>query len=140
MFPHTHALVSFPVPCSSPSSNQSHDVYMKQTCIHSVACLHPQLLTDRFASGSSTSCSDLRNYCGGTFQGIIRQLDYIQGLGVNAIWISPIPQQTDTPHQGYHGFWQENIYEINSHFGTENDLKELVDACHSRGIWVMLDV
>lgn len=98
-----------------------------------------QLLTDRFAKSSddSSPCSDLSDYCGGTFQGIIRKLDYIQGLGANAIWISPIPEQTD---KGYHGYWQENIHNINPHFGTSEDLQELVNECHSRDIWVMLDV
>ena len=109
-----------------------------------MCALYTQILTDRFARDSSnpsaTSCSDLRQYCGGTFKGIKENLDYIQGLGVNAIWISPIPQQTDTPWHGYHGYWQENIYNINSHYGTEKDLKELIDACHERDIWVMLDV
>ena len=98
-----------------------------------------QILTDRFArTGNSTSpCSDLSDYCGGTFRGIIDKLDYIQGLGANAIWISPIPEQTP---KGYHGYWQKNLYKINPHFGTETDLKELVEECHRRDIWVMLDV
>lgn len=98
-----------------------------------------QVLTDRFAKTSSdgSPCSDIRDYCGGSFQGIIDKLDYIQGLGVNAIWISPIPEQTD---KGFHGYWQKNISNINPHFGSSSDLKKLVAACHSRGIWVMLDV
>lgn len=93
-----------------------------------------QVLTDRFSGGSG---SDLSNYCGGTFKGITQKLDYIQQLGANAIWISPIPENTDG---GYHGYWQKNLFSINSHFGTSSDLKELVSACHSRDIWVMLDV
>ncbi len=99
-----------------------------------------QLLTDRFAltdSSSSSSCSDLSNYCGGSFKGVTRMLDYIQGLGANAIWISPIPDNTDG---GYHGYWQRNITLINSHYGSPDDLKELVSQCHKRDIWVMLDV
>jgi len=79
----------------------------------------------------------LTDYCGGTFSGIISKLDYIQGLGVNAIWISPIPAQTD---KGFHGYWQKDITKINPHFGSEQDLKNLVDECHKRDIWVMLDV
>ena len=98
-----------------------------------------QVLTDRFAStgNNTSSCGDLSDYCGGTFQGIIRKLDYIEGLGVNAIWISPIPEQTD---KGYHGYWQKNIFAINSHFGSSDDLKQLISECHKRNIWVMLDV
>lgn len=56
-------------------------------------CVFFKILTDRFApSGQlpSQKCSDLEDYCGGTFKGIEKHLDYITGLGVNAIWISPI--------------------------------------------------
>lgn len=97
------------------------------------------MLTDRFAKDSDdgNGCSDLSTYCGGTFKGITQKLDYIQGLGANAIWISPIPLQTDG---GYHGYWQQDITQINPNFGTEQDLKDLVNACHSKDIWVMLDV
>lgn len=95
-----------------------------------------QILTDRFA-GPTGECKDLNNYCGGTFKGITDNLDYLEGLGVNAIWISPIPENTPG---GYHGYWMKNIYNINEHFGTVADLEELIAACHARDIWVMLDV
>lgn len=50
-----------------------------------------QVLTDRFATteGSSPNCS-IRDYCGGTWKGIENKLDYIQGMGFDAIWISPV--------------------------------------------------
>eukprot|EP01087_Luapelamoeba_hula_P014243 TRINITY_DN4146_c0_g1_i1.p1 TRINITY_DN4146_c0_g1~~TRINITY_DN4146_c0_g1_i1.p1 ORF type:complete len:469 (+),score=44.45 TRINITY_DN4146_c0_g1_i1:66-1472(+) len=98
-----------------------------------------QLLTDRFAKSTDTTagCPNLSDYCGGTFQGIINHLDYIQGMGFDAIWISPIP--TNTPG-GYHGYWLENLNQINPHFGSANDLKNLVQACHQRGMYVMLDL
>jgi len=82
-------------------------------------------------------CENLSNYCGGTFQGVINNLDYIQGMGFDAIWISPMVANTP---EGYHGYWAQDIYQVNSNFGTEDDLKALVDAAHARGIWVMLDV
>ncbi|XP_068715191.1 uncharacterized protein [Montipora foliosa] len=99
-----------------------------------------QLLTDRFApSGEipSQKCSNLKDYCGGTFKGIEKNLDYITGLGVNAIWISPIVQNTD---KGYHGYWAQDIFKINPHFGTKEDLISLVKACHERDVWVMADL
>jgi len=98
-----------------------------------------QLLTDRFArsDGSTNGCGDLSNYCGGTFQGIINKLDYITGMGFDAIWISPIISNYGN---GYHGYWAKNIYEINGHFGSADDLKNLVNACHAKGVWVMVDV
>ena len=82
-----------------------------------------QLLTDRFAHSTrdpATSCSDLRSWCGGTFKGIRRRLDYIWELGANAIWISPIVLNTEG---GYHGYWAKDLYQIEDHFGTEQDLK-----------------
>jgi alpha-amylase len=64
-------------------------------------------------------------------------LDYIKDLGFDAIWISPIVDNYDN---GYHGYWARKIYEVNSHFGTKDDLKRLVTECHKRDIWVMVDV
>ncbi|KAI0598283.1 glycoside hydrolase family 13 protein [Biscogniauxia sp. FL1348] len=104
-----------------------------------------QVLTDRFAKtdGSTDACSNLRNYCGGTYQGLINKLDYIQGMGFTAIWISPIVKNLEetTPYgDAYHGYWAEDIYSLNSHFGTEDDLKNLSTALHNRGMYLMLDV
>lgn len=98
-----------------------------------------QLLTDRFArpDGDQSPCDNLQGYCGGTFRGIEQHLDYITGMGFDAIWISPIV--VNTPG-GYHGYWLQNLYGINPYFGTEQDLQNLVAACHARGVWVMLDV
>lgn len=51
-------------------------------------------LTDRVARSSSdtggNACSNLSNYCGGTFQGLQAKLDYIAGMGFDAIWITPV--------------------------------------------------
>jgi len=98
-----------------------------------------QIITDRFArtNGDSTPCENLGNYCGGTFKGIQNNLDYIQGMGFDAIWISPIVANTAG---GYHGYWASNLYEINEKFGSAEEFKELVRACHSRDIYVMVDV
>jgi len=98
-----------------------------------------QMVTDRFATsdGSTPECTDLLNYCGGTFKGIERNLDYIQDMGFNAIWISPTIENSDG---GYHGYWYKNFYGINKHFGTEQEFKDLVQTCHDRDIWVMVDV
>jgi alpha-amylase len=93
-----------------------------------------QLLTDRFYGGSGT---DITTYQGGTWKGIEDKLDYIQGMGFDAIWISPVVDNTEG---GYHGYWAKNWNEINSHFGSEDDLKSLVSAAHAKGIWVMVDV
>ena len=97
-----------------------------------------QIITDRFAPTKGMSnCKNLKEYCGGTFKGITKNLDYIKELGFNAIWISPIVSNTPG---GYHGYWTQNFYSINNHFGTEADLLQLVEESHKRDIWVMVDV
>ncbi|RDW76969.1 alpha-amylase [Coleophoma cylindrospora] len=107
-----------------------------------------QVLTDRFAvagHGNGGPSCDYKNgkYCGGTWQGIISKLDYIQGMGFDAVWISPITKNIeDVTHYGvgYHGYWQEDIYSVNPHFGTADDLLALSDALHARGMYLMIDV
>lgn len=99
-----------------------------------------QVLTDRFSKGGNSNdgaCTDLSNYCGGTFKGIQDHLDYIQGMGFDAIWISPI---VDNFGNGYHGYWARNWEQVNGNFGTEDDLKALVNAAHDKGMYVMVDV
>lgn len=56
---------------------------------------------------------------------------------MNAIWISPVVLNTE---KGFHGYWAKNLYEIEPHFGTKEELKALVKACHERGVWVMVDI
>ncbi|KAJ8124986.1 hypothetical protein O1611_g8654 [Lasiodiplodia mahajangana] len=104
-----------------------------------------QVLTDRFArpDGSTAACSDLRSYCGGTWQGLISKLDYIQNMGFTAIWISPIVKNIEVYTAygyPYHGYWAQDIYQLNSHFGTAADLKQLSSELHSRGMYLMVDV
>ncbi|MEM9188607.1 MAG: alpha-amylase family glycosyl hydrolase [Myxococcota bacterium] len=106
-----------------------------------------QLLTDRFANG------DLRNdvrvepgalarYQGGDWQGIVDRLGYLEELGVTALWISPIVLNVDTDAgvDGYHGYWQVDLERLNPHFGDLGALRNLVSACHARGIKVIVDI
>lgn len=58
-------------------------------------------------------------------------------MGFDAIWISPVNDNYDN---GYHGYWYRNMYDVNKNFGTSQDLKNLVTACHNKGVWVMVDV
>ncbi|OGE49042.1 hypothetical protein PENARI_c024G10922 [Penicillium arizonense] len=105
------------------------------------------MLTDRFgrSDNSTTAACNVsdRTYCGGTWQGIINHLDYIQGMGFTAIWITPVTEQLpqDTGDgEAYHGYWQQNIYEIDSNLGTAADLLALSKALHARGMYLMVDV
>lgn len=104
-----------------------------------------QVLTDRFArtDGSTTAACNVNIYCNGTFQGIINHLDYIQNMGFTAIWISPVVKNFDgdTPDgSSYHGYWAQDIYSINPHYGTSDNLKALSAALHKRGMYLMVDV
>ncbi|KAM0215326.1 hypothetical protein ACHAQI_003110 [Fusarium lateritium] len=98
-------------------------------------------LTDRVARSADdkggNSCGNLGNYCGGTFKGLESKLDYIKGMGFDAIWITPVVANTAG---GYHGYWADDLYSVNSNYGTANDLKDLVKAAHSKNIYVMADV
>jgi alpha-amylase len=55
-------------------------------------------LTDRIARSiddeGGSRCGDLGNYCGGTFKGLQGKLDYIKGMGFDAIWITPVVQNS----------------------------------------------
>lgn len=64
-------------------------------------------------------------------------------MGFDAIWISPVVDNTDGWNQsgtGYHGYWARDWSKLNDHFGTPEELKSLVEACHERDILVMVDV
>ena len=106
-----------------------------------------QTMTDRFGApngNDKTPCVTSQNkYCGGTYKAMIDHLDYIQGMGFSAVQISPIvenlPQDTAEGY-AYHGYWPQNMYALNDNFGTEDDLKQLVQELHNRGMFLMVDV
>lgn len=66
---------------------------------------------------------------------VMEQLDYLQELGVNALWLSPIYETT----YGGHGYDVQDYFTVREDFGTNADLKELVKEAHTRGIRVLLD-
>lgn len=80
-----------------------------------------------------------KRFQGGTIKGIARRLDYLQQLGVTALWIGPIWRQRPDL-QTYHGYGIQNFLEVDPRFGTRQDLRDLVDAAHDRGMYVLLDV
>lgn len=87
----------------------------------------------RFALGSGQKpyCDIPANtYCGGNFKGIENNLDYIKGMGFDAIWISPIVANYP---RNFHGYAAQNIYQINPYFGTVEEFLSLVKACKANG-------
>ncbi|KAI6602090.1 hypothetical protein ACKVWC_010890 [Pyricularia oryzae] len=89
------------------------------------------------SDSGGNSCSDLGQYCGGTFKGLQSKLDYIRGMGFDAIWISPV---VENHKGGYHGYWAKDLYAINPKYGTADDLKSLIKAAHDKGFLFMVDV
>ncbi len=85
-------------------------------------------------------------YHGGDLKGLTRRLDYIQGMGITAIWFAPVfknkPVQGPKGDEsaGYHGYWVTDFTTIDPHFGTEAEFKAFVDAAHARGIKVYMDI
>jgi alpha-amylase len=74
-------------------------------------------------------------FFGGNLRGITRNLDYIAGLGCTAVWLSPI-----FVTNAYHGYDIRNYLDIDPHFGSKQDLIDLVDAAHQKNMRVILDV
>lgn len=121
------------------------------------------LLTDRFNNGNKENDNSYeRNdgltntvaaFQGGDFKGITQKINegYFDKLGVNAIWVAGWYEQThgyvvggdgkkSFPHYSYHGYYGLDFTELDKNFGTEAEFKEMIDAAHSRGIRIVLDV
>lgn len=82
------------------------------------------------------------HFHGGDLRGLANRLDYLQALGVTAIWLTPVmrnkPLQGTTA--GYHGYWITDFLSIDPHLGTEADLHALAGAAGTRGMGLILDV
>jgi alpha-amylase len=117
------------------------------------------IMVDRFKNGDSSNDQsygrqkdgkqEIGTFHGGDLQGVIEQLDYIKSLGTSVIWLSPIVEQVagfvgggksgSFPFYAYHGYWTKDFTKIDENFGSEAQLKTLVDEAHARGMKVILD-
>ena len=119
------------------------------------------VMADRFENGSPDNDTgfiegtrsdhgydpaDQAFYHGGDLQGLIERLDYIEGLGTTAIWMTPSfknkPVQGEPGNEsaGYHGYWITDFTQIDPHLGTNDELKLLIDLAHDRGMKVFFDI
>jgi len=115
------------------------------------------MLTDRFNNGDSSNdinfdrdkeTAVLRGFMGGDLKGVTQKINegYFNELGINAIWMTPVVEQihegTDENTgftYGYHGYWTKDWTTLDPNFGSEDDLKELVETAHKNGIRILLD-
>jgi alpha-amylase len=116
------------------------------------------LLTDRFnngnpgndgAYGRKIDAAKLRGFMGGDIAGVTAKIKegYFNNLGVNAIWMTPVIENihgsTDEgtgKSYGFHGYWAKDFTALDAAFGTEDELRALVDTAHAKGIRVIFDV
>ncbi len=110
------------------------------------------VMLDRFANGDPGNDQDVDRdnplaFQGGDLAGLAAQLPEIADLGATALWISPLALQIDHPIDSegrafypHHGYWAEDFRRIDPRFGTEAQLKALVDKAHALGLKVVLDV
>ena len=108
------------------------------------------VMTDRFArgnpaSGQPTTAPDAaersrpKGWHGGNFAGLEQHLDYLQSLGVTALWTTPI-YDNGAMVDSYHGYAATNLYAVDRHFGTLEDYRHLSSALHARGMKLIVDM
>ncbi|MDR9853901.1 alpha-amylase family glycosyl hydrolase [Paenibacillus sp. VCA1] len=117
-----------------------------------------QIFTDRFSDGNPANnptgaafdgtCTNLRLYCGGDWQGIINKINdgYLTGMGITAIWISQpveniysIINYSGVNNTAYHGYWARDFKKTNPAYGTIADFQNLIAAAHAKNIKVIID-
>jgi len=110
------------------------------------------LMPDRFANGDpendnvsgmleGADRSDPNARHGGDIQGVIDNLDYLENLGMTAVWFTPIIENDMPPEYGaYHGYAATDMYRVDRRFGTNEKYLELIDAAHDRGMKVIMDM
>lgn len=109
-------------------------------------------IVDRWADGDAGNDAGVDRRATGTFHGgdlagLTSHLDELSDLGITALWITPVVKNipgfvtgAGFPDWAYHGYWPDDFTALDARFGTEAELKALVDAAHARGIRVLLDV
>ena len=88
------------------------------------------IMPDRFSNGARH---------GGDLKGIENHLDYLDNLGITAIWLNPI-QENDMKEGSYHGYAITDYYQVDRRFGNNEEFRKLVDAAHAKGMKVVMDM
>jgi glycosidase len=106
------------------------------------------IFADRFCDGNPSNntigdsldeftSADLDGRKGGDIEGIISKLDYLEELGVTALWITPMLE--NNMWMSYHGYAATDLYKIDPRFGSNELYKQLVEDAHSKGFKIILD-
>ncbi|HXF61420.1 MAG TPA: alpha-amylase family glycosyl hydrolase, partial [Caldilineaceae bacterium] len=99
---------------------------------------------DRLATGFDPT--DKGFYHGGDLAGLMEKLDYLEQMGVTAIWMTPVFKNKPVQGSGadisagYHGYWVTDFTQLDPHFGANDELDALIEEAHSRGIKVFFDI
>jgi len=107
------------------------------------------IMPDRFANGDPTNDEPKefpgshdrakpRAWHGGDLRGVREHLDYLNDLGINTIWLTPVVKNGGTAD--YHGYGAVDLYAVDPHLGTLGDYQELVDAAHKKHMKVFFDM
>lgn len=111
------------------------------------------LMPDRFAKGKAegknqsgkltfpveADRSDPNGRHGGNIAGIEERLDYLNDLGVTALWVCPV-LENDMPGGSYHGYATTDYYRIDPRFGSNEDWNRMIKSAHDRGMKVVMDM
>ncbi|MGB8259133.1 MAG: alpha-amylase family glycosyl hydrolase, partial [Terracidiphilus sp.] len=108
------------------------------------------IMTDRFADGdpkNNDPASDPggfdrtrpKGWHGGDLAGIVAHLDYLESLGVTALWTTPVYSNGAMP-DSYHAYAATNLYAVDDHFGALDDYRKLSAALHARGMKLVIDL
>lgn len=76
---------------------------------------------------------------GGNIAGLRRHLDYLDSLGVTALWLCPV-LENDMPGGSYHGYATTDYYRVDPRFGTNEEYRQLIEEAHARGLKVVMDM
>jgi glycosidase len=82
------------------------------------------------------------HFNGGDMQGLEEKLDYLQNMGITAIWMTPILRNRamQGSSSASHGYWIIDFTQIDPHFGSNDDLKNLIEQAHKRGMKIFFDI
>ena len=133
----------------------SYPLKAKQQTTHRIQGFGPQdliylIMPDRFANGNPAldNVAGMREKVdraapfgrhGGDIDGILQKIDYIQSMGITALWLNPV-LENDMPTSSYHGYAITDFYNVDRRFGGNEKYRELIETAHKRGMKVIKDM